>query len=198
LVEDSEENAESGYAGLLSKVRFGPGIIVMLSAIALTAVILYLSGHAYLAAIVAAVLILLFGVKSMEIIHLSRPENRPLVGRRCIVMRRVGKEKVGVVRVYGPHGRLDPELWSAESEYEILEGQEAIVAGMRSIVLIVLPSNPSGLDDHCSNLTSSMVKWPESPRQCGVLFTIDRSPLKTGALRTKVSASPPSKAMLSP
>jgi membrane protein implicated in regulation of membrane protease activity len=145
LVEDSEENAESGYAGLLSKVRFGPGIIVMLSSIAFIAVILYLLGHAYLAAIVAAVGILLFGVKSMEIIHLSRPENRALVGRRCIVVRRVGRGKVGVVRVYGPHRGLDPELWSAESEYEISEGQEAIIAGMRSIVLIVRPSNPGGL-----------------------------------------------------
>jgi membrane protein implicated in regulation of membrane protease activity len=80
----------------------------------------------------------------MEIIQLSPPDERTLVGRRCVAVSRVGRGKVGVVRVYDPTGSLDSELWSAESEDEISEGEEAVVVGMRTIVLIITPSTPVG------------------------------------------------------
>ena len=44
-----------------------------------------------------------------------------------------------MVRVYDRTGRLNPELWSAESAYEIPEGEEAQVEAMRSIVLLIKP-----------------------------------------------------------
>ena len=81
----------------------------------------------------------MFGVKSMEIIRLSRPEKRQLVGRRCYVVKRVERGRAGIVRVYDQNGRLEPELWSAESRQTIVEGQKAEVTQVRSIVLLVKP-----------------------------------------------------------
>jgi len=78
----------------------------------------------------------------MEIIELGRFEHRQLVGRRCLVLDAVEKGKVGVVRVYDRKGQLDSELWSAESEYSVPAGQEAEVVGIRTIVLIIKPTEP--------------------------------------------------------
>jgi membrane protein implicated in regulation of membrane protease activity len=109
--------------------------------IAFLAVELYLSGHTYLATIAGSVGVVLFTVKSMETIQLSHPEERKLIGQRCLVVKQVGKGKTGIVRVYDRIGRLDPELWSAESEHEISEGREAEIEGMRSIVLLIKPKD---------------------------------------------------------
>jgi hypothetical protein len=73
---------------------------------------------------------LLLGAKSMEVIQLELPGPRKLIGQRCVVARGVGRTKRGLVRVHGRNGRLDSELWSAESEHEIAEGREAQVVGM--------------------------------------------------------------------
>jgi membrane protein implicated in regulation of membrane protease activity len=140
LTNHSDEKAKQRYAGLLSTVRFGPGVIMIMSAIALVAVVFYISGHVFLAGIFGALDCLLFAVKSMEIIQLSRPEQRTLIDRRCMVVSRVQRGKGGVVQVYDPAGSLDSELWSAESEYDIPEGEEALVVDIRTIVLIVKPT----------------------------------------------------------
>jgi membrane protein implicated in regulation of membrane protease activity len=130
---------EPRYAPLLSFARFGPGSIAILSLIALSTFILYTSGFVYFAAVSGAAGVLLFGAKSMEVIQLRLPEPRKLIGQRCVVAKEVGRTKRGLVRVYGRNGRLDPELWSAESEHEIAEGREAQVVGMQSIVLLIKP-----------------------------------------------------------
>ena len=126
----------------MSKVRFGPGVLSILSFIAFMAGLLYILGHLYLAAAFGAIGALLFGVKSMEIIQLDRPEQRQLVGRRCLVLNDVEKSKAGVACVYDRNGQLNPELWSAESEYPISAGQEAEIVGIRTIVLIIKPTGP--------------------------------------------------------
>jgi membrane protein implicated in regulation of membrane protease activity len=96
-------------------------------------------GHAYLAITSGSTGLVLLTVKSMEIIRLGRVEERELIGQRCLVIKGVGKGATGVVRVYDRTGRLNPELWSAESAYEIPEGEEAQVEAMRSIVLLIKP-----------------------------------------------------------
>jgi membrane protein implicated in regulation of membrane protease activity len=144
LIDRPDEKAKRRYAPLLSTVRFGPGVITILSLIALVAVAFYLSGHTLFAGLFVGLDCLLFAVKSMEIIQLSRPDERTLIGRRCVVVSGVGKGKGGVVRVYEPTGSLDPELWSAESEDEISEGEEAVVVSMRTIILIVKPTGTAG------------------------------------------------------
>jgi membrane protein implicated in regulation of membrane protease activity len=112
-------------------------------------VVLYAWGHVYLVAAFEIIVALLIGVKSMEIIQLSRPEQRQLVGRRRLVLNEVEKGKGGVVRVYDRKARLDPELWSAESEYSISAGQEAEVVGIRTVVLIkpTQPVRPNGTSE---------------------------------------------------
>jgi membrane-bound ClpP family serine protease len=60
---------------------------------------------------------------------------------------RVQRGKGGVVQIYDAAGSLDPELWSAESEYDIREGEEALVVDIRTIVLIVEPTRAAEDDD---------------------------------------------------
>jgi membrane protein implicated in regulation of membrane protease activity len=134
------ENSKVRYAPLLCKARFGPGALAILLTIAIIAVALYMSGLVLFAAISAAVGLLLLGIKSMEIIRLSRPERRELVGRKCVVVKDVRRGMMGAVRLYGSHGRIDPELWSAESERDILAGQDAEIIGVQSIILLITPS----------------------------------------------------------
>jgi hypothetical protein len=143
LAQRSAESARPRYAPLLSAVRFGPGAIAILSLIALIAAAFYFSGHLLFALLFGGLDCVLFAVKSMEIIELGRPVETTLVGRRCVVVSRVGRGKVGVVRVYDATGGLGSELWSAESEHEIPEGEEAVVIGMRTIVAIIKPLKPA-------------------------------------------------------
>ena len=96
FAEGEEEKSIRHSAPLLSKVRFGPGVLSVLSFIAFMAALLYILGHLYLAAAFGAIGALLLGVKSMEIIQLGHPEQRQLVGRRCLVLNGVEKGKVGV------------------------------------------------------------------------------------------------------
>jgi membrane protein implicated in regulation of membrane protease activity len=147
LANNSDEKTKQRYAPLLSTVRFGPGVITIMSVIALVAVAFYILGHTFLAAFFATLDCLLFAVKSMEIIQLSPPEQRTLIGRWCIVVSRVQRGKGGVVQIYDAAGSLDPELWSAESEYDIPEGEEALVVDIRTIVLIVKPTRAAEDDD---------------------------------------------------
>jgi membrane protein implicated in regulation of membrane protease activity len=141
--ENEKDQATRGYVSFLSKVRFGPGIIGILASIAAVTVGLYLTGQAYLAVVSAGADILILRVKGMEIIQLSRPEKQELVGRKCLVVKRIERGKMGVVRTYNRGQILDAELWSAESDQEIQEGRTAIVSGLRNIVLLVKPLHES-------------------------------------------------------
>jgi len=119
----------------------------MLCFIVFLTVILYLSAHTYLAIISGAAGLVLLGVKSMEIIQLSRVEERDFIGQRCLVIKNVGKGKTGVVRVYDRTGRLGQELWSAEAKCTIPEAVEAEVEAMRSIVLLIKPKEGRRVDN---------------------------------------------------
>ncbi|MHB2037041.1 MAG: NfeD family protein [Nitrososphaerales archaeon] len=83
--------------------------------------------------------IAILAIKFSESIELSKPEEKRLVGKRCLVIIRVSPEQRGVVKVYNGESYLDPETWSAESAYgEVIEeGKVAKVVGMRSIILEV-------------------------------------------------------------
>jgi membrane protein implicated in regulation of membrane protease activity len=141
--ENEIDQATRSYASFLSKARFGPGIIGILASIAAVTVGLYLTGHPYLAVVSGGADVLILGVKGMEIIQLSRPEKQELVGRKCLVVKRIERGKMGVVRIYNRGQILDAEFWSAESDQEIPEGRTAIVTGLRSIVLLVKPLHES-------------------------------------------------------
>jgi membrane protein implicated in regulation of membrane protease activity len=135
----NDERAETSHRPVpfLSRVRFGPGIIAVIVSIGFVAFLFYLTGHTYFAIMAAGAGLLLVGVKGMERIQLIRPEKRELVGRRCLVVKRIQKGYAGVVRVYTDYGKLDSELWSAESDQEIREGEKGAVIGIRGIILLV-------------------------------------------------------------
>lgn len=98
------QSPRSQYASLLSWVRFGPSSILILCAITFLTIEFYLTGHIYLAIMSGAVDLVIFTVKSMEIIQLVHPEERKLTGQRCLVIKKMGKGKSGVVRVYDRTG----------------------------------------------------------------------------------------------
>ena len=86
--------------------------------------------------LLGAVAILL--LESAENVQVQKPRQRQLVGRLCLVTKRISKGERGFVKVYDPiEQKLSPEIWSAESDSEIEEGKTAIVTGMRSIILRV-------------------------------------------------------------
>ena len=130
-------------APLFSLARFGPGSIVFLSFIAVTAILFYLFDVKTLALLLSGACVLFFGVKSMERIELSRIEERKLVGQMCRVVKPVRRGQLGVVRLAQPDGTMSSELWSAESVNEIGVGEQARVIGKRSVVLLIdsLPPN---------------------------------------------------------
>jgi len=131
------------YASLISTVRFGPGALTILVLITLTTIVFYISGLQDFAIVSGATGVVMFCVKSMEIIRLSHPEKRQLIGKRCYVVKRVERGRMGIVRVYRQNDRLEPELWSAESRHTIAEGQTAEVVQVRSVVLLVKPVEPN-------------------------------------------------------
>jgi membrane protein implicated in regulation of membrane protease activity len=132
--DPKQENAR-----FLSTARFGPGSIMIFFLLGILATVLYLLGMKYLALIVCIVFTLIFTVKSVEVLNLSRPVQRHIVGRKCLVQSRVALGVKGVVRILDDNGRPEPELWSAESNEDIFPGSTAQIVAMRSIVLIVKP-----------------------------------------------------------
>ena len=83
--------------------------------------------------------VLIFGVKSIEVLRAGRPEQRSFVGKKCKVVVEVNKEKRGIVKLIRNDGSIDPELWSAEANTSIGIGEEARVVGINSIILLVEP-----------------------------------------------------------
>jgi membrane protein implicated in regulation of membrane protease activity len=124
-------------APLFSRARFGPGSIAFLSLIAIIAILFYLFSLKTFALLLGSVGVLLFGVKSMERIEVTRIEERKLVGETCRVVKPVRKGKPGIVRLVKPDGTMRSELWSAESANDIGVGEQARVVGRRSVVLLI-------------------------------------------------------------
>lgn len=83
--------------------------------------------------------ITILSVKFFEKIEYEKPKERKLIGQRCLVVKKIMPGERGVVKVYREDGRLDPELWSAESKLAIGENQTARVVGTRSIILLLEP-----------------------------------------------------------
>ena len=80
-------------ASFFSLMRFGPGTIAILAILLVFALGLYFVHRGYLAILVGEVLVLIFIVKSIEVINPGLPEKRKLVGSWCIVTKDVTKEK---------------------------------------------------------------------------------------------------------
>lgn len=133
------QNVKQRNVAFFSLARFGPGSIATLSLLALLAAGLYLIGLKYFAILAAAACIFIFAIKSFEIIQLSRPKERELAGKICLVIKRVSADQRGIVKVYRDGTNLDPETWSAELARGgmIEEGKTAKIVGIRSIVLQV-------------------------------------------------------------
>lgn len=132
-----DKNDKRASASFLSRARFGPGSIATLAVLATLAALLYLLHLVFFGVLVAACDILIFGVKSIETLHLSWPEERIIVGKRCLVISRVSAGQRGIVKLYRDENHLDPETWSAEATRDrvIEEGKTARVVGMKSIIL---------------------------------------------------------------
>jgi membrane protein implicated in regulation of membrane protease activity len=138
----SVSHNEKQEVPFLSLARFGPGTVVLLSCLVVLSFMLFRFRFNYLGILVALVAIAIFSVKSFERIEFGKAEEKKLIGQRCFVVRKISPDRRGIVRVYRDDGKLDPELWSAESvtsRTEIDENQTAIIVGMRSIILLVEP-----------------------------------------------------------
>ncbi|MHB8700484.1 MAG: hypothetical protein ACYC7D_05640 [Nitrososphaerales archaeon] len=122
----------------MSLSRFGPGTILILSALAILAVLLFSIRIDYLGYFVVLAAVLILGIKSVEILQLGKPEPRIFIGQKCLVVKKVTRNERGIIKVYRD-GHLDPELWSAESVNgcEIDEGSVARIAVMRSIIVLI-------------------------------------------------------------
>lgn len=128
-----------GYASLISKHRFGAGPIAIFTLLAMMTILLFRFGFKYLAILPVIVAILIFIVKSMEVIKLEEPVSIQIVGKKCYVVKQINKYDEGVVRLYTDKGALSLETWSARSERDstIEAGTIATVTDMRGIYLMV-------------------------------------------------------------
>ncbi|MCL5067168.1 MAG: hypothetical protein M1368_02290 [Thaumarchaeota archaeon] len=157
----SEE--DSGRIPYFSTSRFGPGTIGLLLILSIATIVLYRIGTYLYAGMLLVSVVLIFGVKSIEVLRAGRPEQRSFVGKKCKVVLEVSKEKRGVVKLIRDDGSVDPELWSAESDTVIGSGEEAKVVGIKSIILLVEPIRPineeSKRDSSAQN--DALIKHPE-------------------------------------
>ena len=123
-----------------STLRFGPGTIALLVILAVSTFVLFHIGAYLYSAMILLGLVLIFIIKSVEVLSEGRPEVKTFVGRECKVIVDVNRGKRGVVKLVRSDGSIDPELWSAESDTEILSGERARVVGVKSIILVVTPA----------------------------------------------------------
>lgn len=119
--------------------RFEPDTLALFGLLIAATVALFLYGFVYLSYLTAGVLVLIFLIESSETITLDRAEHRRIVGAECLVLKRVSTTERGIARLFKADGRLDPELWSVEASSPIMEGEVALVNGMRSVILLVAP-----------------------------------------------------------
>ena len=125
-----------------STSRFGPGTIGFLIVLSIMTFVLYRIEMYFFAGMLLVSVVLIFGVKSFEVLRAGRPEQRNFVGMKCKVVVEVSKGKRGVVKLIRNDGNIDPELWSAEADNFIGIGEEARVVGIKSIILQVEPITP--------------------------------------------------------
>jgi membrane protein implicated in regulation of membrane protease activity len=130
---------QSKNVPFLSLARFGPGSIAILMLLALAAILLSFFALGYLALMFAVAFGIIFGVKSIEVLQLSSPEEKSFIGMKCCVIKSVSKGERGVVKVLNLDGTASAELWSAESDHSIAEGAFAVITGIRSIILTIEP-----------------------------------------------------------
>lgn len=118
--------------------RFGPGAIFLIGILAIATFVLFEYRLMIAAASTGIAAVALFAIKSAEMIHLEKAEQRQLIGAECLVTKRISKTERGIVRIYDSSlGKFTPELWSAESDSVIEEGTVARVLDVRSIILRV-------------------------------------------------------------
>lgn len=119
--------------------RFEADTLALFGVLASTAAVLLAYGLFYLSSLAAGILVAIFFVESFENVTVDRVEDRQIVGARCLVLKRVSVTERGIARLFKVDGRLDPELWSVEASSTIMEGEIALVDGIRSVILNVVP-----------------------------------------------------------
>ncbi|MGI0090850.1 MAG: hypothetical protein ACREBS_03990 [Nitrososphaerales archaeon] len=132
--------------------RFGPDTLVIFGLLIASTVSLLFYGLVYFSLMTAGALVVIFLVESVETIGLARAESRQIVGAKCMVLKQTSLGERGIVKLFAPDGRLDPELWSAESNTMIRAGEVARVTGIRSIILEVTTTNR---DELSANVTKA-------------------------------------------
>jgi hypothetical protein len=119
--------------------RFEPDTLGLFGLLVSATVLLHAYGFVYLSCLTGGILLVIFLVESFENVSPDRVEHRQIVGARCLVLKRVSATERGIARLLRADGRLDAELWSVEASSPILEGETALVSGMRSVILAVVP-----------------------------------------------------------
>lgn len=124
---------------IFSYRRFGPGGLLRIFLLALLSFFLYAFGYAIFAIIPIILAVLTVLTSSLVIFQPRKPDQRVIVGGKCIVIRNISKAQRGVVKVYKEDGNFHHELWSAESANGAMieEGRDAKVVGIRGIILQV-------------------------------------------------------------
>jgi membrane protein implicated in regulation of membrane protease activity len=130
---------ESSSAPLFSSARFDQDSIVIYPLFSATAIVMYLFGFGYFAAIPATLLVMIFVVEASERVRAERLQERQLVGAKCRVVRQISRSKRGVVEIVDTWGMPQWELWSAESDLPLEEGAFARVKGKRGMFLEIEP-----------------------------------------------------------
>ncbi len=138
----STRQNEKQKVPFLSFSRFGAGTIAIHSFFIVLSLLLFDVRFYDIAIFFVLLAIAIFCVKSFEAMEFAEAKEKKLIDQRCFVVKKLTPNERGIVRVYRDDGKLDPELWSAESvipRAEIGENQTAIIAGMRSIILLIEP-----------------------------------------------------------
>lgn len=136
-----DEQKEDEFLPILSYARFGHGTILILSLIVVAGFVLYFEGLALYIIVLVILAVFIVLLRILVVIQPRTQDEKVLVGRKCLVIESMSKQRRGIVKLYNKDGLLDHELWSAETiSGEVLEkGKEAKIVGLRSIILLVEP-----------------------------------------------------------
>ena len=140
--ENHGKKEEDRYNSFFSNYRrFSFIVIVRISALLIVCVILYAEGLALFAIIPAILVVLTILMRSLYVYQRRQPDDKVLVGGKCLVIKSISKQERGIVKVYKKKGWLDHELWSAETNNgeRVEEGTDSKIVGLRSIILLVEP-----------------------------------------------------------
>lgn len=131
------------FSSFFTIARFGPDSIVILGGLGVAAVLLYLYDLGLLSIAVALAFTVVFAAESSEVIQLGRASQNKIVGGKCLVTKRISKGERGIIRIMKEDGEFFSELWSAESDSIIEDGEVATITGINSIILQVEKSSMS-------------------------------------------------------